>query len=83
MIFAPHILQVKVITPMEKDEFGRPIPGTGDESWQDVRAVVMITQPKSFHPIMALCIVLTIMWCVRRESPLRQVMQSAAWTVKI
>lgn len=36
MIFAPHILQVKVITPMEKDEFGRPIPGTGGESWQDV-----------------------------------------------
>lgn len=26
MIFAPHILQVKVITPMDKDEFGRPIP---------------------------------------------------------
>lgn len=22
MIFAPHILQVKVITPMDKDEFG-------------------------------------------------------------
>ena len=36
MIFAPHILQVKVITPMDKDEFGRPIPGTGGESWQDV-----------------------------------------------
>lgn len=36
MIFAPHILQVKVITPMETDEFGRPIPGTGGESWQDV-----------------------------------------------
>lgn len=32
MIFAPHILQVKVITPMETDEFGRPIPGTGGES---------------------------------------------------
>ena len=32
MIFAPHILQVKVITPMDKDEFGRPIPGTGGES---------------------------------------------------
>lgn len=36
MIFAPHILQVKVITPMDKDEFGRPIPGTGGESWQDI-----------------------------------------------
>ena len=36
MIFAPHILQVKVITPMDKDEFGRPILGTGGESWQDV-----------------------------------------------
>lgn len=36
MIFAPHTLQVKVTTPMETDEFGRPIPGTGGESWQDV-----------------------------------------------
>lgn len=36
MIFAPHILQVKVITPMAKDEFGRPIPGTGGEYWQEV-----------------------------------------------
>lgn len=36
MIFAPHILQVKVATPMETDEFGRPIPDTGVESWQDV-----------------------------------------------
>lgn len=36
MIFAPHILQVKVITPMDKDEFGRSIPGTGGESWQDI-----------------------------------------------
>mgnify|MGYP000102095826 CR=1 FL=1 len=35
MIFAPHILQVKVITPMDKDEFGRPIPHSG-ESWQDI-----------------------------------------------
>lgn len=26
MIFAPHILQVKVITPMDKDEFGRLFP---------------------------------------------------------
>ena len=33
MIFAPHILQVKVITPMDKDEFGRPIPGTGGDNF--------------------------------------------------
>lgn len=36
MIFAPHTLQVKVTTPMETDEFGRPIPGTGSENWQNV-----------------------------------------------
>ena len=36
MIFASHTLQVKVTTQMETDEFGRPIPGTGGESWQDV-----------------------------------------------
>lgn len=63
MIFAPHILQVKVITPMDKDEFGRPIPGTGGEYWQRryASAVVMITLPKSFHLITALCIVRIIM----------------------
>ena len=32
MIFAPHILQVKVTKPMDKDDFGRPIPGTDDVS---------------------------------------------------
>lgn len=36
MIFAPHILQVKVIAEMERDEFDRPIPRTGGESWLDV-----------------------------------------------
>lgn len=36
MIYAPHILQVKVTTPMETDDFNRPIPDTGSESWQDV-----------------------------------------------
>lgn len=36
MIFTPHILQVKVSTPLERDEFGRPIPNTGGESWKDV-----------------------------------------------
>ena len=36
MYYAPHILQIKVTTPFEMDEFGRPILGTGGESWQDV-----------------------------------------------
>lgn len=34
MIFAPHILQVKVLTPEDRDEFGRPIPDTGGEEWR-------------------------------------------------
>ncbi|WP_418988150.1 hypothetical protein [Bacteroides heparinolyticus] len=33
MMYAPHILQVKQITPEQEDEFGRPIPGTGGEQW--------------------------------------------------
>lgn len=36
MLYAPHILQVKVITPPDKDEYNQSIPGTGGESWQDV-----------------------------------------------
>ncbi len=36
MIFAPHKLQVKRITPPQNDEFGRPIPGSGGEAWEDV-----------------------------------------------
>lgn len=36
MIYAPHTLQVKMVSPMLKDEFGRPIKGTGGESWEDV-----------------------------------------------
>ncbi len=36
MIFSPHILQVKVITELQRDEFGRPIPDTGGEDWQTV-----------------------------------------------
>lgn len=36
MIFAPHILQVKVITEPDRDEYGRPIPGTGGEDWKTV-----------------------------------------------
>lgn len=38
MIFAPHKLQIKRIIPVEKDEFGRPLPGTGGETWEDVCA---------------------------------------------
>lgn len=34
MIFAPHISQVKILTPEERDEFGRPIPNTGSEEWR-------------------------------------------------
>ena len=33
---APHILQVRTVTPPEDDEYGRPIPGTGGESWNDL-----------------------------------------------
>lgn len=36
MIFAPHILQVKVLLPMERNEYGQPVPGTGGEGWKDV-----------------------------------------------
>lgn len=36
MIYTPHTLQIKVVKPLDKDEFGRPIPGTGGESWVDV-----------------------------------------------
>ena len=38
MIFAPHILQVKRVTPVERDEFGRAIPGSGGEAWENVCA---------------------------------------------
>lgn len=38
MIYAPHILQVKVIAPMSKDVYGRDIPGTGGEYWKDICA---------------------------------------------
>ena len=48
MIFA-HMCKVKVITPMDKDEFGRPIPeqvvNTGRRY---ASAVVMITLPRVF-----------------------------------
>ena len=36
MYYSPHILQLKVITPPEMDEYKHPIPGTGGESWKDV-----------------------------------------------
>lgn len=48
MIFAPHTLQVKVFTPMETDEFGRPIPEPVVKAGRTcVNAVVMITRPRS------------------------------------
>jgi len=36
MIFTPHILQIKVTTEPQRDELGRPVPGTGSEDWQTV-----------------------------------------------
>lgn len=36
MIYSPHRLQLKVITPPDRDEYNRPIPGTGGEDWEDV-----------------------------------------------
>nr|DAT85353.1 MAG TPA: hypothetical protein [Caudoviricetes sp.] len=36
MYFHPHILQLKVFTSPERDEYNRPIPGTGSESWKTV-----------------------------------------------
>lgn len=36
MIFAPHKLQVKRTIPVELDEYGRPIPGSGGETWENV-----------------------------------------------
>ncbi len=33
---APHILTIKIITPPDNDDYGRPIPGTGEESWERV-----------------------------------------------
>ena len=82
MIFAPHILQVKVITPMDKDEFGRPIPGTGGEYWQEVcKCRCDDNTTKEFHLITALYIALTTMWYARRELLSRLVMKYVAWMV--
>lgn len=36
MIYSPHLLQKKVSSPLEEDEFGRIIPGSGQDSWEDV-----------------------------------------------
>lgn len=33
---APHILRVRTVTPPDHDGYGRPIPGTGGESWNDL-----------------------------------------------
>lgn len=33
MIFAPHTLQVKKVTPFQEDEYGHAIPNTGGEEW--------------------------------------------------
>ncbi len=62
MIFVPHILQVKVIIPMDKDEFGRPIPELVVRAGRIyASAVVMTTLRKSFLLTMALYIVLISM----------------------
>lgn len=83
MIFAPHILQVKVITPMDKDEFGRPIPGTGGESWQEVcKCRCDDNTTKEFKSDNGEVYRRTIMWCARRESRLRRVVKFAVWMVR-
>lgn len=77
VIFAPHILQVKVITPMERMSLADPFPVLAVKAGRMyVSAVVMITLPKSFHLITVLCTALTIMWCAKRESLSRLGMKS-------
>ena len=36
MYFAPHTLQIKTLIPLEVDELGRPVPGTGEMVWKNV-----------------------------------------------
>lgn len=36
MYYAPHTLQLKVITPPDKDEYNRPVDGSGGERWETV-----------------------------------------------
>lgn len=31
---APHILHVCTVTPLETDEYGKPVKGTGGETWE-------------------------------------------------
>lgn len=33
---APHKLMVRTVKPFLNDEFGRPVPGTGGESWDEL-----------------------------------------------
>lgn len=33
---APHTLQVCTVKPIEVDEYGRPVKGSGGETWEDV-----------------------------------------------
>lgn len=36
MLYAPHILQIRTIIPPDNDGLGRPIPGTGGETWREL-----------------------------------------------
>lgn len=36
MYYAPHTLQVLIVTPMKRDEYGRPVAESGGEVWQSV-----------------------------------------------
>lgn len=36
MYYKPHTLQIRQITGLERDDYGRPVSGTGSESWYDV-----------------------------------------------
>ena len=82
MIFAPHILQVKVITPMAKDEFGRPIPGTGGESWQEVcKCRCDDNTTKEFSSDNGSVYRRIIMWYARKELLSRLAMKYVAWMV--
>ncbi len=33
---APHILHVCTVTPLEYDEFGKPVKGSGGEEWEEL-----------------------------------------------
>lgn len=33
MMYAPHILQVLSVTPEQRDEYGRPVAGSGSQNW--------------------------------------------------